>query len=57
MNLPLVCVVIPTFRRPAILTETLRSVLRQDYPQDRYEGIVVDDCDCRHDFLCTLQAR
>jgi GT2 family glycosyltransferase len=38
-----VSIVIPTFRRPAILAETLRSVLRQDYPPDRYEVIVVDD--------------
>lgn len=40
---PRVSVVIPTRNRPASALETLRSVLRSDYPSERYEVIVVDN--------------
>jgi GT2 family glycosyltransferase len=40
---PLVSVVVPTADRRAILIECLEHLLRQAYPRDRYELIVVDD--------------
>ncbi len=40
---PTVSVVIPTRNRPASALETLHSVLRSNYPGDRYEVIVVDN--------------
>jgi GT2 family glycosyltransferase len=36
-------VIIPTFNRPAKLAECLRALAGQDYPEDRFEVIVVDD--------------
>ena len=35
--------VVPTFKRPAALAETLAALVALDYPSDRYEVIVVDD--------------
>lgn len=40
---PTVSIVIPTFRRPDALRETLEALACLDYPADRYEVIVVDD--------------
>lgn len=40
---PLVSIVVPTFRRPDALRETLAALLDLDYPRDRYEVIVIDD--------------
>lgn len=40
MTLPLISVIIPTYRREQILRDTLENVLQQDYPN--YEVIVVD---------------
>lgn len=40
MSAPLLSVIIPTYRREAVLRDTLRSVLQQDYPH--FEVIVVD---------------
>jgi GT2 family glycosyltransferase len=36
-------IIVPTFRRPDALGETLTALLALDYPADRYEVIVVDD--------------
>lgn len=41
--MPFVSLVVPTFRRPVILAQSLRALLRLDYPRDRFEVIVVDD--------------
>lgn len=41
--MPFVSLVVPTFRRAAILAQSLRALLRLDYPRDRFEVIVVDD--------------
>jgi GT2 family glycosyltransferase len=38
-----VSIVVPTFRRPAILCETLSALLRLDVPKERLEVFVVDD--------------
>ncbi|CAB3786950.1 glycosyltransferase [Paraburkholderia fynbosensis] len=38
-----VSVVVPTYRRPALLAACLRALCEQDYPADRYEIIVCDD--------------
>jgi GT2 family glycosyltransferase len=35
--------VVPTYRRPEILGDTLRALLEVDYPVTQYEVIVVDD--------------
>lgn len=40
---PFVSIIVPTFRRPDVLRETLRALLQLDYPADRHEIIVVDD--------------
>jgi glycosyltransferase involved in cell wall biosynthesis len=40
---PTASVVIPTRNRPGSALETLRTVLRSDYPSDRLEVIVVDN--------------
>ena len=40
-NLPLVTIIVPTYNRPALLQETLATVLAQTYPA--LEIIVVDD--------------
>jgi len=37
-------VVIPVFNVEQYIEECIMSVLNQDYPQDRYEIVVVDDC-------------
>src|SRR5215470_2400148 len=41
--LPRFSIVVPTYRRAAILAECLDAVARLDYPRDRFEAIVVDD--------------
>ena len=38
-----VSIVVPTFRRPAILRETLRALLDLDFPAAQLEVLVVDD--------------
>jgi GT2 family glycosyltransferase len=40
---PTFSIVVPTFRRPDALEETLAAIVRLDYRADRYEVIVVDD--------------
>jgi GT2 family glycosyltransferase len=40
---PTFSIVVPTFRRPAALRQTLAALLALDYESDRYEIIVVDD--------------
>lgn len=41
--LPHFSIVVPTYRRPAILARCLEALARLDYPHDRFEAIVVDD--------------
>jgi GT2 family glycosyltransferase len=38
-----ICVVIPTYRRPALLRRCLMAVVTQSLDADRYEVVVVDD--------------
>ncbi len=38
-----VSIIVPTFRRPEILKETLDALTHLDFPKDEYEIIVVDD--------------
>jgi glycosyltransferase involved in cell wall biosynthesis len=38
-----VCVVVPTYRRPALLAACLGALCEQDFPANRYEIIVCDD--------------
>lgn len=42
-KLPFVSVVIPVYNRPQLLQSCLTPLLRQSYPLERYEIIVVDD--------------
>ncbi|MFX0134303.1 MAG: glycosyltransferase family 2 protein [Candidatus Hodarchaeota archaeon] len=42
-NYPLVSVVIPTYNRKCKLTRLIQSILRNDYPNERIQIIVVDD--------------
>jgi len=43
LQLPRVTVVIATFNRPALLAQTLETVLAQDYPADLFQVWVVDN--------------
>ena len=43
--LPTLSVVIPTLNRPEVVKRTLADLLKQDYPVDRWEIIVVDQSD------------
>lgn len=43
MEEPFVSIIVPTYRRPARLAECLQALARLDYPQDRFEVVVVDD--------------
>jgi glycosyltransferase involved in cell wall biosynthesis len=40
---PFVSVIIPTYNRKKFLRETLDTLVRQTYPSDRFEVIIVDD--------------
>lgn len=40
---PRISVVVPTYRRPELLTRCLESLRNQDLPGDAYEVVVVDD--------------
>ena len=42
-SLPVASVIIPAYNRIDLLRETLNSLVRQTYPSDRFEVIVVDD--------------
>ncbi len=42
-DFPFVSVVVPTWNRATLLADCLASLRAQDYPQDRFEIIVVDD--------------
>ncbi len=41
--LPRFSIVVPTYRRPAILAGCLDAIARLDYPRDRFEAVIVDD--------------
>ncbi len=41
---PTVTVVIPMFNEGAAIKETLQSLLETEYPADKYQIVVVDDC-------------
>ena len=43
MALPSFSVVIPTYNRPQQLDRCLAALAKQDYPQDSYRVVVVDD--------------
>ncbi len=43
----LVSVVVPTFRRPALLERCLQALLAQDFAPESYEIIIVDDAACK----------
>ena len=43
MTLPSVSIVIPTYRRPHLLRRCLEALLRQEYPSDRLDVVVVED--------------
>jgi glycosyltransferase involved in cell wall biosynthesis len=40
---PFFSIIVPTYNRPAQLTNCLQSLVYLDYPRDRFEVIVVDD--------------
>ena len=40
---PFFSIIIPTYNRPAQLTQCLQSLAHLDYPRDRFEVIIVDD--------------
>lgn len=42
-SLPFFSIIVPTYERPAQLCVCLEALTRLDYPQDRFEVVVVDD--------------
>lgn len=42
-QLPRITVAIPTYNRPALLRQALETLVRQDYPADRVEILVIDN--------------
>ena len=42
-DLPVFSVIFPTYNRAVVVEETIRRLLAQDYPADRYEIIAVDN--------------
>ncbi len=44
MSEPIVSIIIPAHNEGKILAETLEAICRQDYPKEKLEIIVVDDC-------------
>lgn len=43
MTTPFFSIIIPTFNRPKALTACVQAIKKLDYPQDRFEVIIVDD--------------
>ncbi|WP_226596265.1 glycosyltransferase [Marinobacter nauticus] len=43
VDVPFVSVVVPVFNESKYISDCLRALLRQDYPKNRYEVIVVDN--------------
>lgn len=43
MNTPLISIVVPVYNGEETLERCMESILKQDYPRDKYEIIVVDD--------------
>src|SRR5689334_19234195 len=41
-----ISVVIPTYKRPALLQRCISALLNQTLPPETYEVIIVDDADC-----------
>lgn len=44
-DFPTFSIIVPTFRRPDVVDRTLDALLATDYPEDRFEIVVVDDGD------------
>jgi len=42
-NKPLVSILIPTYNHARFISEAIESILKQDYPQDKIEILVIDD--------------
>ncbi|MDE2179508.1 MAG: glycosyltransferase family 2 protein [candidate division NC10 bacterium] len=57
MEAPFVSVVVPTYNRARLLRDSLRSLVAQDYPHDRYEIVVVDDGSTDETQAATEEAR
>ncbi len=51
-----VSVVVPTFKRPALLAQCLEALLTQDFAPADYEVIIVDDADCA-ETRCLVECR
>ena len=43
MKEPLISIIVPVYNQPQGINDTLESLLKLDYPQDRIEIIVVDN--------------
>ena len=43
MTTPFFSIIVPTFDRPEALTACVQAIQKLDYPQDRFEVIIVDD--------------
>lgn len=52
-----VSVVVPTFKRPDLLSRCLSALLAQNFPKDRYEILVADDAFEREDPFASASTR
>jgi GT2 family glycosyltransferase len=43
MTIPFFSIIVPTYDRPEALTACVQAIRQLDYPQDRFEVIIVDD--------------
>ncbi len=42
--LPTISIIIPTYNSERVIVSCLKALMRQDYPIDKFEAIVVDNC-------------
>ena len=56
---PLISVIIPTFNRADLLSQSLESLVNQSLPRDQFEVVVIDDgsSDCTKDVCADFEKR
>lgn len=55
MSTPLLSVLLPTYRQPEVLIQTLRDLNNQTYPTDAWELVILDDGSCDGSDIVALE--
>lgn len=55
MSLPALSVLLPTYRQPEVLVQTLRDLNQQTYPADAWELVLLDDGSCDGSDIIALE--